>query len=127
MGRRSNGQETIMKYMLLIYQDEEQARAIPKEDMNKMMPAYFAYTEAMKKAGVLVAGDRLQFSSNATTVRIRDGKTNVVNGPYAESREQLGGYYIIDVPDMDGALSWGARCPGAAWGTIEVRPIWTMQ
>ena len=116
-----------MQYMLMIYGDEEKMRAIPKEDMNKMMPAYTSYTEALKNAGILRAGDRLQFSSNATTVRIRDGKTNVVNGPYAETKEQLAGFYIIDVPDVDSALSWAARCPGASMGTVEVRPIWAMQ
>ena len=116
-----------MKYMLLIYGDEEKMRAIPKEDASKMLPAYFAYTEALKKAGILVGSDRLQFTSTATTVRIREGKTNVVNGPYAEAKEQLAGYYLIDVPDMDSALSWASRCPGASAGTIEVRPVWVMQ
>ena len=116
-----------MKYMLLIYGDEAKMRAIPKEDANKMMPAYLAYTEALKNAGILVGGDRLQFTDMATTVRIRDGKTNVVNGPYAEAKEQLAGYYLIDVPDMDSALSWASRCPGASAGTVEVRPLWVMQ
>jgi hypothetical protein len=119
--------ETVMKYMLLIYGDEEKMRAIPKEDANKMLPAYFAYTEALKKAGILVDSSRLQFTSNATTIRIRDGKTNVVNGPYAEAKEQLAGYYMIDVPDMDSALSWASRCPGASAGSVEVRPLWVMQ
>ncbi|HEU4827365.1 MAG TPA: YciI family protein [Dongiaceae bacterium] len=116
-----------MKYMLLIYGDEEKMRAIPKEDANKMMPAYAAYTEALKKAGVILGGERLQFSSTATTVRIRDGKSKVLNGPYAEAKEQLGGFYMIDVPDLDAALSWASRCPGASHGTIEVRPVWAMQ
>jgi hypothetical protein len=119
--------KTVMKYMLLIYGDEEKMRAIPKEDASKMMPAYIAYTEALKKAGVWTAGDRLQFTNTATTVRIREGKTNVVNGPYAEAKEQLAGYYLIDVPDMDSALSWASRCPGASAGTVEVRPLWVMQ
>ena len=116
-----------MKYMLLIYGDEEKMRAIPKEDAAKMMPAYMAYTEALKKAGVLLGGDRLQFTSTATTVRIRDGKTSVVNGPYAEAKEQLAGYYLIDAPDMDSALSWASRCPGASAGSVEVRPLWVFQ
>lgn len=116
-----------MKYMLMIYGDEEKMRAIPKEEASKMLPAYTAYTEALKKAGIWVGGDRLQFTSNATTVSIRDGKTKVLNGPYAETKEQLAGYYLIDVPDMDSALSWAARCPGASTGTVEVRPIWAMQ
>jgi hypothetical protein len=119
--------ETVMKYMLLIYGDEAKMRAIPKEDASNMMPAYLAYTEALKKAGILLGGDRLQFTETATTVRIRDGKTNVVNGPYAEAKEQLAGYYLIDVPDMDSALSWASRCPGASAGTVEVRPLWIMQ
>ena len=81
----------------------------------------------MKKAGVYVGGDRLRPTSSATTVRVADGKTQVLDGPYAETKEQLGGYYMIDVPDLDAALSWAARCPGASHGTIEVRPIWPMR
>jgi hypothetical protein len=90
------------------------------------MAAYVAYAEAMRQAGVLTAGDRLQPVNAATTVRVADGKTTVLNGPYAETREQLGGYFIIDVADLDAALSWAARCPGASHGTVEVRPIWAM-
>jgi hypothetical protein len=127
MPHRAKGWETVMKYMLLIYGDEAKMRAIPKEDASKMMPAYIAYTEALKKAGILLGGDRLQFTDTATTVRLREGKTNVVNGPYAEAKEQLAGYYLIDVPDLDSALSWAARCPGASAGTVEVRPLWAMQ
>ena len=127
MPHRANGWETVMKYMLLIYGDEAKMRAIPKEDASKMMPAYMAYTEALKKAGVLLGGDRLQFTETATSVRIRDGKTNVVNGPYAEAKEQLAGYYLIDAPDLDSALSWASRCPGASVGTVEVRPLWVFQ
>jgi len=80
----------------------------------------------MKKAGVIVGANRLRPTSTASSVRVADGKTKVLDGPYAESREQLGGYYLIDVPDLDAALSWAARCPGANYGTIEVRPIWVM-
>jgi hypothetical protein len=85
-----------------------------------------AYTEAAKSAGVLVGSNRLRPTNTATTVRVADGKTQVLNGPYAETKEQLGGYYLIDVPDLDAALSWAARCPGAEYGSIEVRPIWAM-
>jgi hypothetical protein len=80
----------------------------------------------MKKAGVLANSNRLKPSTAASTVRIADGKTKVLDGPYAETKEQLGGYYLIEVPDLDAALSWAARCPGANFGTIEVRPIWAM-
>jgi hypothetical protein len=91
-----------------------------------MSAAYEAYTEAMKKAGVLRGGERLRPSSDATTVRVKDDKSQVLNGPYAETREQLGGYYMIEAADLDAALGWAARCPAAAHGAIEVRPIWPM-
>ena len=115
-----------MQYMLLIFGNEAGMQAASKAETGQMMAAYGAYTEAMKKAGIMVAGDRLQPSAAATTVRVADGKTKVLNGPYAETKEQLGGYYIIEAPDLDAALSWAARCPGASHGTIEVRPIWAM-
>jgi hypothetical protein len=83
-----------------------------------------AYTEALKNAGVLAGVNRLQPASTATTVRVADGKSQVLDGPYADSKEQLGGYYLIDVPDLDAAVSWAARCPGASHGIVEVRPIW---
>jgi hypothetical protein len=118
--------ETDMKYMLLIFGNETNMANASKADAEQTLGAYRAYTEAMKKAGVLAGGDRLQPTSAATTVRIANGKTKVLNGPYAETREQLGGYYLIDVPDLDQALSWAARCPGASHGVIEVRPLWAM-
>jgi hypothetical protein len=92
----------------------------------KMSAAYAAYTEAMKKAGVWLGGDRLRPTAMGTTVRVRDGKQQVVDGPYADTKEQLGGYYMIEAPDMDAALSWAARCPTAGHGTVEVRPLWEM-
>ena len=115
-----------MQYLLLIYGNEAGMQAASKADMEGMIGAYGAYTEAMKKAGVLVGADRLKPSTTASTVRVGDGKTKVLDGPYAETKEQLGGYYLIEVPDLDAALSWAARCPGAAHGTIEVRPVWGM-
>jgi hypothetical protein len=115
-----------MKYMLLIHSPEAFHTTASKADTEQMMAAYGAYTEAMKKAGVMVGADRLQPVATATTVRVTNGKTTVLDGPYAETKEQLGGYYLIDVPDLDAALSWAARCPGASHGAIEVRPIWTM-
>ncbi len=115
-----------MQYMLLIYGNEAAAANASEADMGRMMAAYGAYTEAMVKAGVMLRGDRLHRSSAATTVRTVDGKAQVLDGPYAETKEQLGGYYLIEAPDLDTALSWAERCPGAAHGAIEVRPIWTM-
>ena len=116
-----------MQYLLLIYGNEAGMQAASTEQVGQMSAAYGAYTEAMKKAGVWVGGERLRPTSDATTVRVKDGKTQVLDGPYAETKEQLGGYYMIDVPDLDAALSWAARCPGAAAGTMEVRPVWPMQ
>jgi hypothetical protein len=113
-----------VKYMLFIYGNEAAMQAVSKSDMEETLAAYGAYTEALRKAGVIVDGNRLQGSTAATTVRVNGGKTNVLDGPYAETKEQLAGYYMIDVPDLDAALSWAARCPGASRGTIEVRPIW---
>src|SRR5258705_9713517 len=115
-----------MQYLLLIYGNEAGMLSASKEATGQMMTAYGAYTEAMKKAGVLVGSNRLQPSSTATTVRAPNGKSSVLDGPYAEAKEQLGGYYLIEVPDLDAALSWAARCPGAAYGAIEVRPVWAM-
>ena len=116
-----------MQYMLLIYNDEaEVQRTAGKPEMEQRIAAYGAYTEALQKAGILVGTNRLKFSTSASTVRIANGKTQVLDGPYAEAKEQLGGYYMIDVADLDAALSWAARCPGAGHGVVEVRPIWQM-
>jgi hypothetical protein len=115
-----------MQYMLLIYASEADERKMSDETMHQVMGAYGAYTEALKSAGVLRGGERLKPVATATTVSIVDGDTRVLDGPYAETKEQLGGFYLIDVPDLDAALSWAARCPGAAHGKIEARPVWPM-
>jgi hypothetical protein len=115
-----------MRYLLNIYASEAQEDAMSPEATGQLMQAYGAYTEALVKAGVLQGGERLRPSPDAASVRVRGGKTEVLNGPYAETREQLGGYYLIDVPDLDAALAWAARCPTSSYGTIEVRPIWEM-
>jgi hypothetical protein len=115
-----------MKYMLLIYGNEANAEKASKKDSEQMHAAYGAYTEALVKAGVIAGGDRLRPTATATTVRVAHGKTSVLNGPYAETKEQLAGFYMIDVPDLDAALSWAARCPGASQGAMEVRPLWPM-
>ncbi len=115
-----------MQYMLLIYGNEAAMLSASKEAAGQMMAAYGAYTEAMKKAGIYLGGNRLQPTASATTVRAANGKSSVLDGPYAETKEQLGGYYMIEAPDLDSALSWAARCPGAAQGAIEVRPLWSV-
>jgi hypothetical protein len=115
-----------MQYLLLIYGNEAAMASASEADAGRTTAAYGAYTEAMIKAGVMAGGNRLRPSSTATTVRSPGGKTQVLDGPYAETKEQLGGYYLIEAPDLDAALSWAERCPGAATGAIEVRPIWPM-
>ena len=115
-----------MKYLLMIYASEKEEESMPAGESGDIMQAYGAYTDALIAAGALQAGERLRPVADATSVRVRGGKTDVLNGPYAETREQLGGYYLIDVPDLDAALMWAARCPSSVYGTIEVRPIWEM-
>lgn len=115
-----------MQYLLLLHADESGFTRMTPEQQKQGMAAYMAYTDALVKAGVYKGSNRLQFVSTATTVRVVDGKTQVLDGPYADSKEQLGGYYLIEAPDLDAALSWAARCPGASHGIIEVRPIWDM-
>jgi hypothetical protein len=118
--------EITMKYLLLIYGDEAGMLSASKEAAGQMLAAYGAYTEAVKKAGVYVGSNRLRPTASGTTVRVANGKTEVLDGPYAETKEQLAGYYMIDVADLDAALSWATRCPGASHGAIEVRPVWEM-
>ena len=115
-----------MKYLLMIYSDEAAEATMTEADNQALMAAYGAYAGAMAEAGVMVGGERLRPTGDATSVRIRGGQTELLNGPYADTREQLGGYFMIDVPDLDAALHWAARCPSAPHGTIEVRPIWAM-
>jgi hypothetical protein len=115
-----------MQYLLLIHEDEKAMQAVTPEQNGARLAAYGAYMKAMADAGVSKGGQRLHPTSTATTVRVKDGKTQVLNGPYAEIKEQLGGYILIDAPDLDSAISWAARCPGAQYGAMEVRPIWQM-
>jgi hypothetical protein len=115
-----------MQYLLLIYSQENGWSKMTPAEQEQGIAAYMAYSEALGKAGVLKGSHRLQASAAATTVHVADGKTQVVDGPYADTKEQLGGYYLIDVPDLDAALAWAARCPGAAHGIVEVRPSWCM-
>lgn len=113
-----------MQYLLLLYADESRWPEFTDAQKAEAMASYQAFYEALTKAGAYVGSNRLQPTSNSTTVRVLDGKTQVLDGPYAESKEQLGGYYLIDAPDLDAALSWAARCPAASHGVVEVRPIW---
>jgi hypothetical protein len=113
-----------MQYLLMIYVNEEGWTQLTPAEQEQGVAAYMAYTETLRKAGALVGVNRLAQSASAARVRVDDGKPRVLNGPYADSKEQLGGYYLIDVPDLDTAISWAARCPGASHGVIEVRQVW---
>jgi hypothetical protein len=113
-----------MQYMLMIHDDGAAMRTATHPQTEAFMAAYEAYTKAMVEAGIMRGGERLRPPETATTVRAPNGKAQVVNGPYAELKEQLGGFYLIDVGDLDDALKWAARCPSAQHGAIEVRPIW---
>jgi hypothetical protein len=112
-----------MKYILMDYVNEAGWPKLTKAEKEHWLGAYIAYVDAMSKAGVLKGSTGLQPTSAATTVRVANGKTQVLDGPYADSKEQLGGFHIIDVADLDAALAWAARCPTALHGVVEVRPI----
>jgi hypothetical protein len=116
----------VMQYLLTLYADESGWSAMTPEQQQQGVAAYGAYTEALKKAGVLAGSNRLRPSATATTLRTTNGKTQVLDGPFADSKEQLGGYYLIDVPDLDAAMTWAGRCPGVQHGVVEVRAIWAM-
>ncbi len=115
-----------MQYLLMIYTSEAAEAAAKPADTEQMHAAYGAYTEALQKAGAMVGGERLRPTSMATSVRTEKGKIKVLNGPYAETKEQLGGYYLIEAPDLDAAIVWATRCPATSHGTVEVRPVWPL-
>lgn len=112
-----------MQYLLMLYVDEAGFGKLSRPQQEEAVAAYVAYTEALTKSKALVGSNRLASSSTATTVRVANGKSQVLDGPYADTKEKLGGYYLIDVPDLDAAISWAARCPAASHGIVEVRPI----
>jgi hypothetical protein len=112
-----------MKYTVLIYESEADFKARTDETRKAAYwGAYRAYTQALRDAGVMVGGAPLEPAHLATTIRQQHGQRQVQDGPYAEAKEQLGGYYVIEVPDLDKALEWAARCPAASSGAVEVRP-----
>jgi hypothetical protein len=112
-----------MQYLLLIYRSEAEAAKVPQAEMTKMTADFRTFTQSIIQSGNFKAGDALQPVSMATTVRVRGGKTLATDGPFAETREQLGGYYLVDAKDLDEAIGLAARIPIAATGSIEVRPI----
>ena len=113
-----------MQYLLMIYQNQAEYGNIDEATSKKMLEEYGAFTQSIIQSGNFKGGDRLQPATTATTVRVRDGKTLTTDGPFAETREQLGGYYLIEARDLDAALAIAARIPGARFGSVEVRPVW---
>jgi hypothetical protein len=112
------------KYAILIYGDETAGAEATPEQQKEIMDMWWAYEEELQKQpGLRLAGEALQPTSTATTVQERDGKRMTTDGPFAETKEQLGGFYLIDVKDLDEAIEWAFKCPGAASGTLEVRPV----
>jgi hypothetical protein len=116
-----------MQYILMDYVQDGGWKELTKAEQEHWLGAYIAYVEAMKMAGILKSGNGLQPASTATTVRVVNGKTQVLDGPYAETKEQLGGFHIVDVADLDAAIAWAARCPTALHGVVEVRPLSEME
>ncbi len=112
-----------MRYLCLIYENEKAWQQLSQADMEKGMAEYNAFTDAIKKAGNYVGGEALQPTNTATSVRVRNGKVSTTDGPYVETKEQLGGYYLIKAKDLNDAVQVASRIPGAKHGTIEVRPI----
>ncbi|MEZ4224750.1 MAG: YciI family protein [Polyangiaceae bacterium] len=112
-----------MKYLLMLYADEKAGAQLPKEKMAEFMGQMYAYQDALKKAKAFISTNPLAPTNQASTVKVRGENAVVEDGPYAETQEQLGGYFVIEAADVEAAQQWAARCPAATWGTIEVRPI----
>jgi len=112
-----------MQYALLIYSEAPTSEPTP-EQVAGVTAAYNEFTKALVDAGAMRGGEALRDAKTATSVRIRDGNTLVTDGPFAETKEEFGGYYIVEAADLDEAIKWAGLCPGARWGTIEVRPVW---
>ena len=112
-----------MKYAITIYGDESLREAASPEDAQATSKAYMELTQEMQDAGVLVAGEGLHPTPTATTVRVRDGERAVTDGPFAETKEALGGFYVLDCKDLDEAIDWAAKIPGSQTGSVEIRPV----
>lgn len=113
-----------MKYLCLIYQDESVSQKLSRAEAEKIHGDYLAFTDEIKKSGHLLGNNGLQPTQTATTVRVRNGKVTTTDGPFAETKEQLGGYYLIEARDLNEAIQIAAKIPSASFGSIEVRPVW---
>ena len=115
-----------MQYLLLIYTEEVDPATVPASEQMADMEAYRAFTREATERGFMRGGDALEPTTTATTVRVREGRTLISDGPFAETKEALGGYYLVDCPDLDTAIELAARIPGAAHGSVEIRPVWAL-
>jgi len=115
--------ENMMQFALLIYESADAFASRKSDGADTYTGAWRAYHKALVEAGVFVGGDPLEIPETGTTVRIKEGKQGVQDGPYADTKEQLGGFTILELPSLDAALEWAARCPAAAYGAVEVRPL----
>ena len=113
-----------MKYLCLVYQEEKQEPNVPRDVIEQAKKDYWAFTEDIKKSGHYIGSNGLKHTDSATTVRVRNGKVSTTDGPFAETKEQLGGYFLIEAKDLNDAIGVAARIPSAKWGSIEVRPVW---
>ena len=112
-----------MKYLCLIYDEEKRMATTPKDQIDAMMGEYGVFTESIKKSGQYIGGEPLQPTQTASTVRVRQGKVSATDGPFAETKEQLGGFYLIDAKDLNEAIQIASRIPSAKTGSVEVRPV----
>ena len=112
-----------MQYLCLIYEDEKEWQKLPRAESEKIMGEFKSYTDAIRKSGHYVGGNALQPTHTATTVRVRQGKVATTDGPFAETKEQLGGYYLLQARDLNEAIQLASRIPGARLGSVEVRPV----
>ena len=112
-----------MRYLLLIYTQEQAEVEATAAEQEAVMEAYFAFSKEVREAGAMLGGEALQPTATATTVRVREGKTLTADGPFAETKEQLGGYYMLECPNLDEAIEWAAKIPGASHGSVEIRPL----
>jgi hypothetical protein len=115
-----------MQFILMAYVQEGGWETMTKAQQEQGLIAYKSFTDALKQSGALVGSNRLAASSNATTIRAVDGKTQVLDGPFADTKEQLGGYFLIEAKDLDAAIAWASRCPATGHGAVEVRPVVSM-
>lgn len=115
-----------MQYALLLYDNEDAWDSASEAEQGEVIGAHMAYAQALKDAGAYIGGAPLEHTRRAKAVRKRDGRLSVEDGPFTDSKEQLGGFYVIEAKDLDAALDWAARCPAASYGQIEVRPVFTV-